>query len=71
MPVLLEVWTEDAEQQCSLTAFYNASDIFWKESFQQKNQSLETVLNFLKERRILEVDDKIVSLQECRITIDK
>ena len=30
MPVLLEVWTKDADHQCSLTEFYNASDIFWK-----------------------------------------
>ena len=71
MPVLLEVWTEDAEQQCSLTAFYNASDIFGKESFQQKNQSLETVLNFLKERGILEVDNKIVSLQDAIDAVKK
>ena len=61
VPVFLEVWTKDAEQQCSLTEFYNASDILEKESFQQKSQSLETVLNFLKERKILEVDDKIIS----------
>lgn len=71
VPVFLEVWTKDSEQQCSLTEFYNASDIFWKKSFQQKNQSLETVLNFLKERRILEVDDKIVSLQDAIDTVKK
>ena len=46
-------------------------DILWKESFQQKNQSLETVLNFLKERGILEVDDKIVSLQEAIDAVKK
>ena len=71
VPVFLEVWTKDAEQQCSLTEFYNASDIFGKESFQQKNQSLETVLNFLKERRILEVDDKILSLQDAIDAVKK
>ena len=71
MPVLLEVWTKDAEQQCSLTEFYNASDILGKESFQEKNQSLETVLNFLKERRILNVDDKIVSLQDAIDAVKK
>ena len=62
MPVLLEVWTKDSDHQCSLTEFYNASDVLGKESFQHKNQSLETVLNFLKERGILEDNDKIVSL---------
>ncbi|MBR3050807.1 MAG: hypothetical protein IKG61_05075 [Selenomonadaceae bacterium] len=71
MPVLLEVWTKDADQQCSLTEFYNASDILGKESFQAKNQSLETVLNFLKERGILEVDDKIVSLQDAIDAVKK
>ena len=71
IPVLLEVWTKDAEQQCSLTEFYNASDILGKESFKQKNQSLETVLNFLKERGILEVDDKIISLQDAIDAVKK
>ena len=71
MPVLLEVWTEDPDQQCSLNEFYNASDIFEKESFQAKNQSLETVLNFLKERGILNVDDKIVSLQDAIDAVKK
>lgn len=71
VPVFLEVWTKDAEQQCSLTEFYNASDILEKKSFQQKNQSLETVLNFLKERRILEGDDKIVSLQDAIDAVKK
>ena len=71
MPVLLEVWTKDADHQCSLTEFYNASDVLGKESFQHKNQSLETVLNFLKERGILEVDDKIVSLQDAIDAVKK
>ena len=71
MPVLLEVWTKDSDHQCSLTEFYNASDVLGKESFQQKNQSLETVLNFLKERGILEVDDKIVSLQDAIDAVKK
>lgn len=71
MPVLLEVWTKDSDQQCSLTEFYNASDVLGKESFQHKNQSLETVLNFLKERGILEVDDKIVSLQDAIDAVKK
>ena len=70
-PVLLEVWTKDADQQCSLTEFYNASDVLGKESFQQKNQSLETVLNFLKERGILEVDNKIISLQDAIDAVKK
>ena len=71
MPVLLEVWTKDADQQCSLTEFYNASDIFGKESFQPKNQSLETVLNFLKERGLLAVDEEIISLQDALDAIKK
>ena len=71
MPVLLEVWTKDSDHQCSLTEFYNASDVLGKESFQHKNQSLETVLNFLKERGILEVDDKIVSLQDAIDAVKK
>ena len=71
MPVLLEVWTKDSDHQCSLTEFYNASDVLGKESFQHKNQSLETVLNFLKERGILEVDDKIVSLQDAIYAVKK
>ena len=71
MPVLLEVWTKDSDHQCSLTEFYNASDVLGKESFQHKNQSLETVLNFLKERGILEVDDKIVSLQDSIDAVKK
>ncbi len=71
MPVLLEVWTKDSDHQCSLTEFYNASDVLGKESFQEKNQSLETVLNFLKERGILEVDDKIVSLQDAIDAVKK
>ena len=71
IPVLLEVWTKDAEQQCSMTEFYNASDVLGKESFEQKNQSLETVLNFLKERGILEVDDKIISLQDAIDAVKK
>lgn len=71
VPMFLEVWTEDADKECFLTEFYNASDIWGKESFQQKNQSLETVLKFLKERRILEVDDKIVSLQDAIDAVKK
>ena len=71
MPVLLEVWTKEADQQCSLPEFYNASDVLGKESFQAKNQSLETILNFLKERGILEVDDKIVSLQDAIAAVKK
>ena len=71
MPVLLEVWTKDADHQWSLTEFYNASDVFGKESFQEKNQSLETVLNFLKERGILEDNDKIVSLQDAIDAVKK
>ena len=71
MPVLLEVWTKDADHQCSLTEFYNASDVLGKESFQTKNQSLETVLNFFKERGILEVDDKIISLQDAIDSVKK
>ena len=71
MPVLLEVWTKDTDQQCSLTEFYNAADVLGKESFQAKNQSLETVLNFLKERGILEVDYKIVSLQDAIDAVKK
>ena len=71
VPVFLEVWIKDADQQCSLNEFYNASDILGKESIQQKNQSLEAVLNFLKERGILEVDDEIVSLQDVIDAIKK
>ena len=71
MPVLLEVWTKDSDHQCSLTEFYNASDVLGKESFQEKNQSLETVLNFLKERGILKVDDKIVSIQDAIDAVKK
>ena len=71
VPVFLEVWIKDADQQCSLNEFYNASDILGKESIQQKNQSLEAVLNFLKERGILEVDDEIVSLQDVIDAVKK
>ena len=46
--------------------------MFWgRKAFNKKNQSLETVLNFLKERGILEVDDKIVSLQEAIDAVKK
>ena len=54
-----------------MTEFYNGSDILEKESFQQKNQSLEIILSFLKERGILEVDDKIVSLQDAIDAVKK
>ena len=54
-----------------MTEFYNALDVLGKENFQQKNQSLEIILSFLKERGILEVDDKIVSLQEAIDAVKK
>ena len=71
MPVLLEVWTKDADQQCSLTEFYNASDILGKESFQPKNQSLEVVLKFFQERGLLEDNDEIISLQDAIDAVKK
>ena len=71
MPVLLEVWTKDADQQCSLTEFYNASDILGKESFQLKNQSLEVVLKFFQERGLLEDNDEIISLQDAIDAVKK
>lgn len=71
IPVLLEVWTKDARQECSLSEFYNAADILQVDSFQPKNQSLEMVLKFFQERGFLEVDDEIISLQDAIEAVKK
>ena len=71
VPVFLEVWTKDVEQKCSLSEFYNAADILQIDSYQPKNQSLDTVLTFFKERGLLEIDDEIISLLDAIDAVKK
>lgn len=71
VPVFLEVWTKETEQQCSLTEFYNAADILQMDSFQPKNQSLDTVLEFFQERGLIKVDDEIISLRDAIAAVKK
>lgn len=71
VPVFLEVWTKDVEQKCSLSEFYNAADILQIDSYQPKNQSLDTVLTFFQERGLLEVADEIISLQDAINAVKK
>ena len=71
MPELLEIWNGDGEQKCFLTEFYNVADILQMDSFQQKNQSLETVLKFFQERGLLAVDEEIISLQDVIDAVKK
>ena len=71
MPELLEIWNRDGEQECFLNEFYNATDILQMDSFQRKNQSLETVLKFFQERGLLAVDKEIISLQDALDAIKK
>ena len=63
---LLEVWqkSSDGEQECLLIEFYNASDIIEKETKQQKNETLDNVLDFLKVRGLLEEDEEIITFQD-------
>ena len=62
---LLEVWqkSSDSEQEGLLIEFYNASDIIEKETKQQKDETLDNVLDFLKVRGILDEDEEIITFK--------
>lgn len=60
-PELLEVWNIDGEQECSLTEFYNVADILGRKAFKVEEKTLESVLEFLQERGLLEYDSETIS----------
>ncbi|MBO4400412.1 MAG: hypothetical protein J5809_01035 [Selenomonadaceae bacterium] len=72
-PELLEEWTRTAagELDCCLREFYNASDILEKGDWTPEFLSLETALEFLQTRKILEVNSGIISLQDAMNSIKK
>lgn len=64
---ILEVWekSSDGEKECLMMEFYNAADIAEKESFKPENKSLENIIEFLQERKMLTGFDEIISFQDC------
>lgn len=72
-PELLEDWTRTpvGEQNCCLQEFYNASDILEKDAWTPEFLSLETALEFLQTRKILEGNSGIISLSNALDSIKK
>ena len=72
-PELLEVWTKssDGKQLCFLQEFYNAWSILDKDSFKPKNQELETIIENLQARGLIEKETDIISFQDCIDSIKK
>ena len=72
-PELLEVWTKssDGKQVCFLQEFYNAWSILDKDSFKPKNQELETIIENLQARGLIEKETDIISFQDCIDSIKK
>ena len=64
--VLLEIWTKsaDGEQSCSLIEFYNAWNILDNNSFTPHNQELETIIENLLARGLIEQLADIISCQD-------
>lgn len=64
IPKLLEVWNRGGKQECSLIEFYNVADILGQEKFKSEEETLESVLEFLRERGLLESSNEIISFED-------
>ena len=72
-PELLEVWNKssDGKPVCFLQEFYNAWSILDKDSFKLENQELETIIENLQARGLIENGTDIISFHDCIDSIKK